>query len=153
MPCGRAPQTATGPSPLETRNLAQQTVLAGIDRQYDYLSDLDRAQIYASLRHLPSLDDLSYRLAALRRLTKDGRDLAGLETNLVTVLLAWLSQLTALDGARRRARQQDLTAVLAYLMSLVKFSLVLLKVWGKDTWIGGRASERASGRARERERE
>ena len=113
---------------MEVKTLAQHTVLLGLERQYEYFSDLDRAQIYAALRQLASLDDLSYRLAALRRLTKDGRDLAGLETNLVSVLLNWLAQLQSLEPARRRARQADLTALLAYLVSLVKFSLVLLRV-------------------------
>ena len=114
----------------DLRQLAQQTVLVGLERQYDALSDLERAQVYAALRQLPSLDDLPYRLAVMRRLTKDGRELAGLETTLVPLLLAWLAQLLALDAQRRRTRQADLAALVGLLASVVKFSFVVMQVSG-----------------------
>ena len=114
--------------PPEVRAHAQQAVLAGIDRQFEYFSDLDRMQLFAALRQLASMDDLGYRLAALRRLTKDGRDLSSFEGSIVALLLGWLRDLQALSSVRPPGRPQELAALLGLLTVIVKFNFVLFKV-------------------------
>ncbi|KAL1916900.1 uncharacterized protein VTP21DRAFT_5097 [Calcarisporiella thermophila] len=88
-------------SPANARQICFKFIVACHQGNANELNSVTRAVFYRDIRKNFSWDDFEDRFAALRELTRNGRDVSGFEKNIPKLLCDWLAAALRLDSERK----------------------------------------------------